>query len=139
MQKYCKNCGQTNSAQAQFCRFCAASLPPDNFGGQAQNFNFGQQQQFAANNFTQSAGASGRAVAALILTACGFLLCCVLASVPGAILGWTEMQAIKENRSSPRGMWMAQTALWGGIALTVLNLLFYGFYLLAAMSAGTRY
>jgi hypothetical protein len=64
---------------------------------------------------------SGRAVASLILTICGLVLCCGgFTAIPGAILGWLEMSAIKEGRSSPKGMIMAQIGLWGGIIVTVI-------------------
>jgi hypothetical protein len=74
-----------------------------------------------------------------MLTICGLLLCCALTSVPGAILGWMEVSAIKQGRSSPSGMMMAQIGLWGGVVISVLTLLFYGFNLLALMSSGAMY
>ena len=74
-----------------------------------------------------------------MLTICGLLLCCALTSVPGAILGWMEVSAIKQGRSSPAGMVMAQIGLWGGIFISILTLFFYGFYLLLALSGGAMY
>jgi hypothetical protein len=50
-----------------------------------------------------------------------------------------EVSAIKQGRSSPSGMMMAQIGLWGGVVISVLTLLFYGFNLLALMSSGAMY
>lgn len=136
--KFCQHCKQQNTADAQFCRFCASPL-----GASAQNqanFNNQQWNQGFQNNFAQpSAGASGRAIASLILTICSLLFCCLLTSIPGAILGWMEVSAIKQGRSSASGMMMAQIGLWGGIVISILTLLFYGFYLLLALSGGAMY
>ncbi len=71
-----------------------------------------------------------------LLSIGGLLLCCLFSSVPGTILGWIEVSAIKEGRSSPKGMTMAQIGLWGGLVVTLLNLIFYGIYLLMILSAG---
>jgi hypothetical protein len=146
MEKYCQNCHKPNLAEAQFCRFCAAPLAaapqfeqsPPIYANPPWN-QPGQGVQMAPNMMPQPAGASGRAVASLGLSIGGLLLCCLLASVPGAILGWMEVNAIKEGRSSPKGMTMAQIGLWGGVIVTVLNLLVYGFYILAALSGGGGY
>ena len=126
MENFCPGCGQPNQAEAQFCRFCASPM-----AGANRQHNYRKAQ----NNQTTD-GASGRAITSLVLTICGLLLCCVLTSVPGAILGWMEINAIKQGQSSPKGMTMAQIGLWGGAAIAVINLLFYGFYLLAVLSAG---
>ncbi|MDQ4120792.1 MAG: DUF4190 domain-containing protein [Acidobacteriota bacterium] len=131
--KFCQNCKQQNLPEAQFCRFCASPLSA---GSQNQS-NFQQQQwnQGVHGNFAHpSAGASGRAIASLLLSICGLVLCCALTSVPGTILGWMEVNAIKQGRSSPAGMTMAQIGLWGGAIISVLVLLFYGFQLLVLMS-----
>jgi hypothetical protein len=148
MEKLCQNCKQQNSAEAQFCRFCASPLataqggappPPQNPNPQQnQQWNQGFQgnQPAGVNRQPSKGGASGRAIGSLALSICGLLLCCVLTSVPGAILGWMEVNAIKQGQSSPNGMIMAQIGLWGGVVMTVVNLLAYGLYLLLAVSAG---
>lgn len=78
-------------------------------------------------------GASPRAVSALVLTGCSLVMCCMFTSIPAAILGWIEIEAIKRGESSPDGMVMAQISMWGGAALTVLSLFTY--FLLALSSA----
>ncbi|MBS1794288.1 MAG: zinc ribbon domain-containing protein [Acidobacteria bacterium] len=151
MEKYCPNCRQPNALEAQFCRFCATSLAaaptfqqnpptfqqnPPYYGNQQWNQPFAGGPLQSPNYAAPAPGASGRAIASLALTIGGLLLCCLLSSVPGAILGWMEVSAIKEGRSSPKGMTMAQIGLWGGLVVTLLNLIFYGIYLLMVLSAG---
>jgi hypothetical protein len=93
------------------------------------------QGNFAAP--AAAAGASGRAIASLILTICSLVLCCgMFTAVPGAILGWMEVSAIKEGRSSPAGMVLAQIGLWGGVGISVLSLIFYAFYFLMLLAGG---
>jgi len=134
METYCPQCHKPNSTDAQFCRHCAAPLSPGQNQyaganqGQQQNQQSNQQwnqQGFSgqgAGNYVPSADkASGRAIAALILSACGLFLCCGLVTgVPGAILGWMEITAIREGRASPKGMTFAQLGLWGGIGVSIL-------------------
>ncbi len=126
-EKICPRCGDSNSADAKFCRFCASPLPLSATGTDKQR-----------NQPRPPDAASARAVGALALSIGGLLLCCVLTSVPGAILGWMEINAIKQGQASPKGMTFAQIGLWGGIAATVVNLLFYGFYLLLMLGAGAN-
>lgn len=140
--KFCQNCKQQNSPDAQFCRACAAPLgagAPHQANFNNQQWNQGFQGNQGAGFVQPSAGASGRAIASLLLTICSLLFCCLLTSIPGAILGWMEVTAIKQGRSSPAGMTMAQIGLWGGSVLSILMLLFYGFYVLVALSAGMNY
>jgi hypothetical protein len=149
MEKYCQNCRQQNAPNAQFCRFCAAPLVGAQSGGQqAQNqANFNNQQwnqgfqgnQQAPQFVQHSTGTSGRAIASLMLSIFGLLLCCALTSIPGAILGWMEVSAIKEGRSSQSGLRTAQVGMWSGIAISIVNFLFYGFYFLALLSSGAMY
>jgi hypothetical protein len=139
MEKFCPNCHKPNAPQAQFCRHCAAPLlseqppppqppPPPHAGpnqGQQANQQWNQQWnqggQGTGNNYMQPTGASGRAIASLVLTICGLVLCCgPLTGIPGAVLGWMEMSAIREGRASPKGLLMAQIGLWGGIGVSVV-------------------
>jgi hypothetical protein len=139
MEKYCPSCNKPNSLDSQFCRHCAQPLPANQSqnAGQAQGQSFGVGNQWSqqgstgqagfagqggANFASPSPGASGRAIGSLILTICALVLCCgPLTGIPGAILGWMEISAIREGRASPRGMMMAQIGLWGGIILSVIT------------------
>ena len=139
MEKNCPNCNRPNPSDAVFCRHCASPLTPG-VGGQQQQVNQQWNQppqggQMGANFAQQSAGASGRAVASVALAA-GGLCCGLLTGIPGAILGWMEINAIKEGRSSPKGMLMAQIGLWGGIIISILSLIFSVLYMLMAMMGG---
>ena len=149
MEKYCQNCKQQNAPSAQFCRFCAAPINAVQNNNRQQHYqaNFNNQQWnqgFQGNQqvpqFVQpSAGTGGRAIISLALSIGGLLLCCALLSVPGAILGWMEVNAIKEGRSSPNGLSMAQIGMWTGIAISIVNLLVYGFFFLALIGSGMSY
>ncbi len=134
MNKQCLNCQQSNPPEAAFCLNCAAPLAQNPFGNNQQanqqanpqwnQPNFGGQQ--AGQNFAQQSpanagGASQRAIIALVLTVAGLFCCGALASIPAAIVGWMEMDAIKKGQSPPAGMWMAQVGLWGGIIVTILT------------------
>lgn len=146
--KVCQNCKQTNPIEAMFCRQCASPLT----GGQAQQQQqyanpqnqFGQQQQWnqgnqnvQQQNFGQNVGggASSRATTSAILAVVGLLCCGFITGIPAAILGWLEISAIKEGKSSPAGMTMAQIGLWLGIAGTVINAII-SFILLILSAAG---
>lgn len=132
MQKFCQNCNQVNPAEAAFCRQCASPLnaaqpqqqhgtPPPQFGNQQQwgQPNYGTPQM---QNFAQAGGgASSRATAAAGLAVAALFCCGFLTGIPAAIMGWLEIQAIKEGKSSPAGMTMAQVGLWLGIIGTVIN------------------
>ena len=127
MEKYCQNCHQSNPSEAMFCLNCAAPLPAAPPSGNRQpnqqwnqpNFgNQGAQQNFAPPN---AQGASQRAIIAVVLTVAGLFCCGPLTSIPAAIVGWMEMDAIKKGQSPPAGMWMAQVGLWGGIIVTILT------------------
>ena len=149
MEKTCPACHRPNPPEASFCRHCAASLAAAAGG---RPFATPQNQQWhqmppagsqMQGNFASpgaNAGASGRAVASLILTICSLVLCCgIFTAVPGAILGWIEVNAIKEGRSSPAGMALAQIGLWGGAAVAGLSLIFYVFYFLMILAGGGDY
>lgn len=142
MKNFCPKCNKENPPEALFCRSCASTLavgqanvPPQQnqspFANQPPQWN----QQAAgghpgANYANPSAGPSGRAYASAALTVCALVLCCgVLTSIPGALLGWLEISAIKEGRAHPSGLMFAQIGLWGGIIITILSIISYIFFL----------
>jgi hypothetical protein len=148
--KICRNCNQSNPTEAMFCRQCASPLdaapqakqqqyanPPQNQQQQWNQPNYGNQG--VQQNFAQTSGAaSSRAMAAVGLAAVGFL-CCFVSGVPAAILGWLEMSAIKEGKSSPAGMMMAQIGLWGGIVGAIINAFCWFFLMLIGSLGGGGY
>ncbi len=143
MTKACPKCNQPNPAEAAYCLNCASLLghsaaPP--FIGQQQ----GQQQWPGANvggpvvggTSHTTSGTSQKGVAALVLAIIALLCCGPITGVPAAILGWMELDAIKNGRSPQDGKWMGMAGLWGGIAASVLHVIFYILWvLLTAMSA----
>jgi len=148
--KICPSCNQTNPAVATFCQKCASPLgaaqnyqqpapPPQQFGNQPFNQpNFGNQAVQQQNVAQVSGGASQRAMIAAGLAAFGFC-CCFLGGIPAALLGWLEISAIKEGKSSAEGMTMAQVGLWLGIAGTIINAISWGIFVLFFGAAGSGY
>lgn len=73
-------------------------------------------------NFPPNGGGnSNRAMLAAGLAVAGLFCCGFLTGIPAAIMGWLELQAINEGKSSPDGKMMAQVGLWLGIAGTIIN------------------
>lgn len=152
MTKACPKCNQPNPAEAAFCLNCASSLgqtaePP--FIGQQQNQQRGQQQWPGANVGAPvvggysapgtTGGTSQKGVAALVLAIIALLCCGPITGVPAAILGWMELDAIKNGRSPQDGKWMGMVGLWGGIISSILHVIFYVLWvLLSAMSAASN-
>lgn len=135
MPKYCSKCNQPNPDEAAFCLNCAApiSAPPP-FVGQppAQQW----QGSGAATGGTPNSagtGSSQKALVALILAIAALLCCGPFTGVPAAILGWMELEAIKNGRSPQDGRWMALVGLWGGIASTIIHAGFYVLWVLMTM------
>ncbi|MBX7170068.1 MAG: DUF4190 domain-containing protein [Pyrinomonadaceae bacterium] len=146
--KICNNCQQVNPAEAMFCKKCASPLgqaqQQQQYGNPQQQNPFVNQQQWnqpnygnqGMQNFGQpvSGGTSGRATAAAILAGVG-LICCAPAGIVAAVLGWLEIQAIREGKSSSAGMTMAQIGLWGGIIGFVINVVINVIFLLFSAMA----
>lgn len=154
MEKSCQNCNRPNPPDAAFCRHCASPMSPGQGGQQADaNQGFGNQgqqgnQQWNQQNFggqgrqnmSQSSGGAGqKAVAALVLAVAGLLCCGPFTGIPAAIVGWMEIGAIKEGRSAPNGMWMAQVGLWGGIAVSIIHTIIGVLWMLLSMMSSPYY
>ena len=135
MTKICSKCNQSNPSDASFCLNCASPLggePGGPFIGQQGPAGFQQPP-----NTEASSGSSGqKATIALILAIVAFLCCGPFAGIPAAILGWMELDAIKNGRSPEGGRWMALVGLWGGIAATLLHGIGYIFWVLMTAMAG---
>lgn len=150
MEKLCQNCNRPNPPDAAFCRHCASPMPQGQGYQQGGNVNqgqYGNQQQNQQNfggqgqqNFAQPpAGASQKAIAALALAIAGLVCCGPFTGIPAAIVGWMEMGSIKEGRSAPNGMWMAQVGLWGGIAVSIIYTILGFIWILLSMVSGPGY
>lgn len=85
-----------------------------------------------------AAGASQRAIAALVLALAAFFCCGPFTGIPAAIVGWMELGAINSGQSSPAGKWMAQVGLWVGIAASVIHSVIGVLYFLLAILSSAR-
>lgn len=123
MTKPCPKCHQLNPAEAAFCLNCASPIAPSNqpFGGPTQ---FGG---------SATAPASQKGLISLILAIVALICCGPFAGIPAAILGWMELDSIKNGRSPADNKWMAMVGLWGGIASTVLHIVGYVLYVMLGM------
>ena len=68
-----------------------------------------------------------------ILAAAGLLCCGPFLAIPAAIVGWMELNAIKNGQSPPAGRWMAEVGLWVGIAASILHAGAWVLYILMVM------
>ena len=80
-------------------------------------------------------GASGRAIAALVLGIISVVMCCTPAGIVGIVLGKMEMNAIQEGRAPRAGESVAKVGFYLGIVATALSLLLYGLYFLGALAS----
>lgn len=146
MTKPCTQCNQPNPADAMYCLNCASPLRQNAAPPVIGNANPGQQWTGGGQGGVMSApvrqagGDFGqKAVAALILAVAALFCCGPITGVPAAIVGWMELDAIKNGRSPAGGRWMALVGLWGGIAMSILHVVGYIFWiLLSAMSAASN-
>jgi hypothetical protein len=68
--------------------------------------------------------ASTRSIVAMVLSILGIVGCGPLTAVPGLILGWLELRAIREGRAPQSGLGFAKVGFYLGAILTVLTFLF---------------
>lgn len=117
MTKPCPKCHQLNPAEAAFCLNCASPIgAPQQFGGPSPAPAVSQKGLFS-----------------LILAIVALICCGPFAGIPAAILGWMELDAIKNGRSPADNKWMAMVGLWGGIVSTLLHIAAYVLYVMLGM------
>lgn len=75
---------------------------------------------------------------ALVLAIVALFCCGPFAGIPAAVVGWMELGAISRGESPVAGKWMAQAGLWGGVASTIIHIVFYLFYLVFMMLAASN-
>jgi len=68
---------------------------------------------------------SQKPMISMILAIAGFFCCGPILGIPAAIIGWMELDAIKNGRSPQSGKTMATVGLWGGILATLAHVVFY--------------
>src|SRR5215475_4626261 len=148
---FCTRCGANNLDTDQICRSCSAPLtkpggaPGASSGQPQQPYPYstpghGQQQQppqnyppypgyqgypppqygYANQTYPQQ-GASGRAIASLVLSIISIIFGCVFfTAVPGMILGKMEMNAIRQGQAPPAGDGIAKAGFYIGLVMTIL-------------------
>lgn len=81
---------------------------------------------------------SQKGLFSLILAIVALICCGPFTGIPAAILGWMELDAIKNGRTSGENKWMATAGLWGGIASAIIHIGVYVLWILMGMlSAAT--
>lgn len=69
----------------------------------------------------------------MILAIVALICCGPFTGVPAAILGWMELDSIKNGRSPADGKAMAMVGLWGGIASSLIHIFGYVLWVLMGM------
>jgi len=93
------------------------------------------QYGYANQVSRQQGGASGRAIAALVVSIVSLVMCCWPAGIVGIVLGKMEMNAIQEGRAPQSGESMAKVGFYLGIAAVAVSLLFTALYFLGALAS----
>lgn len=69
----------------------------------------------------------------MILAIVALICCGPFTGVPAAILGWMELDSIKNGRVPADGKVMAMVGLWGGIASSLIHIVGYVLWVLMGM------
>ncbi|MEK7833428.1 MAG: DUF4190 domain-containing protein [Acidobacteriota bacterium] len=139
---FCTRCGTQNPDDAGFCRNCSSALtrpvsqqqpgsyanPPVSTPNQSQQAPpypgyLGPpvyQSSFINQPLSQQGSASGRAIASMVLSILGLVMCAFFTSIPGMILGKMEMNAINAGQAPKAGETLAKIGFYVGIAGTVI-------------------
>ena len=135
---FCTQCGARNLETDPYCRACNTPLIRRTPSGPAPpvappqpDANYPPYPGYQGFPVSQGApapypvqqGASGRAIAAMILSVISFFTCGPLFSIPGLILGKQELNAIRAGQAPPAGEVLAKIAYYAGIVATVLSCL----------------
>ena len=81
------------------------------------------QSSYANQPVTQQSGASGRAIASMVLSILGLVMCGFLTSIPGMILGKMELNDINLGKAPKAGETLAKVGFYVGIAGTIISCL----------------
>jgi hypothetical protein len=98
------------------------------------------QYSYANQMSSRQNGASGRAIAAMILSIISIFTCGPLLSIPGMILGKSEMNAIRQGQAPPAGDTFAKVGFYLGLGVTILSCLgglFYIFIVILGTTSGS--
>lgn len=147
---FCTRCGTPNPDEASFCRNCSATLvkpsqparpatssspatspysqptptanPPAHDQAPYPGYQGFPVQQggYIRQPSGQPGGASGRAIAAMVMSLISLFTCGPLLSIPGAILGKMELNAIRSGQAPAAGETFAKIGFYGGLVFTAL-------------------
>jgi uncharacterized protein DUF4190/zinc ribbon protein len=78
---------------------------------------------YANQMYPPQAGASGRAIASMVLSIISVVTCGPFLSIPGMIMGKMEMSAIREGQSPQAGENFAKAGFYVGLVVTILSCL----------------
>jgi ribosomal protein L40E len=138
---FCTRCGTQNPDDAGFCRNCSSALArptsqpqPRAYADPSPFSNPSQPQPppypgyqgapiYQSSYANQSAiqgSASGRAIASMVMSILGLVMCAFFTSIPGMILGKMEMNAIAAGQAPRAGETLAKVGFYLGIAGTVI-------------------
>src|SRR5215510_12278728 len=155
---FCTRCGANNLDADQYCRSCSAPLtkpggaPGASSGPPQQPYPYstpghGQQQQppqsyspYPGYQAYSQQGASGRAIASLILSIVSIFICGFFTSIPGMILGKMEMNAIRQGQAPTAGEGIAKAGFYIGLVVTSLyglGILAYVFLIVLGLAAAS--
>jgi hypothetical protein len=112
--------------------------PPQGYTPYPQYQGYPQAQYGYANQMSgQQSGASGRAIASLVLSIVALILCCLgwPFGIVGIVLGKMEMNAIQEGRAPQAGETIAKVGFYLGIAATVISLVLSALYFLSIFAS----
>jgi hypothetical protein len=79
------------------------------------------QYSYPNQGYQQQASASGRAIAAMIMSIVSPFTCGIFLSVPAMILGKMEMNAIRQGQAPPAGETFAKVGFYVGLVVTILS------------------
>jgi hypothetical protein len=68
------------------------------------------------------------AIASLVLAVVSFMMCGLLTSIPGLIIGKMELGKIERGESPEAGKLLAQIGFWGNVGVSVLWILIMCLY-----------
>jgi hypothetical protein len=99
--------------------------PPPQGYGQYPGYQGYSQPQYGYPNqsYPQQASASGRAIAAMIMSIVSPFTCGAFLSIPAMILGKMEMNAIRQGQAPPAGETFAKVGFYVGLVVTILSCL----------------
>lgn len=145
LETRCNQCGAVNVMGSRFCESCGSPLgeqkesrpaspppppappPPSQWkpaSGSPTGFQHPPQIQ------SQPQSQSSKAVVSLIFGIAGLFMCGPFLSIPGIILGKSEMNAIREGRTPATNEGLAKAGFYVSLIVTIF---WIGFFLLAIL------